>query len=114
MKDAGYVSAVSCVNAESNSQVTDLPSGLVIASVDYPLILDVFNWGRDLPQFVTHHSLILLSKVEQTSPLQLSISALITHYYQQRETARQNTIRALYKPQALKNPNMKIICTLKL
>lgn len=66
MKDAGYVSAVSCVNAESNSQVTDLPSGLVISSVDYPLILDVFNWGKDLPQFVTHHSLILLSKVKQT------------------------------------------------
>lgn len=68
MKDAGYVSAVSCVNAESNSQVTDLPSGLVIASVDYLLILDVFNWGKDLPQFATHYSLILLSKVEQTCP----------------------------------------------
>ena len=71
----GYVSAVSCVNAESSNQMTDLPSGLVIASVDYPLNLNLFNRSRGPPHFVTDHSLIPLSKAIQTfSKLLLSHS----------------------------------------
>lgn len=64
----GYVSVVSYINAESNIQVTDFPSGLVISHIDYRLMVDLFDWRSSLPQFVTDHSLIQLETVLQTSP----------------------------------------------
>lgn len=60
-----HVSAVRRVHAESNSQVTDLPSGLVISHIDYPLTVDLFDCsGR--PQYVTDYSLIHLSTALKT------------------------------------------------
>jgi len=50
---------VSCANVESNSYVTELASGLVIASVDYSLIFDLFDRGKGLAQFITDYSLFL-------------------------------------------------------
>lgn len=49
----GYVSAVSYINAESNIQVTDFPSGLVISHIDYRLMMDLFDWRSSQPQSVT-------------------------------------------------------------
>lgn len=64
----GYVSAVSYINAESNIQVTDFPSGLMISHIDYPLMVDLFDWRSSLPQFVPDHSLIYLRIALQTFP----------------------------------------------
>lgn len=56
----GCASAVSCVNAETNSQVTDLPSGPLISRTGFPLV-DLSNRSSSLPQFVTGHSLMHLT-----------------------------------------------------